>query len=1522
MVVIQLAGDGNVISLLREHLRADKPFAKMNKKQLLKYVDDRKILSMYERFHGENSGDELYSAVKSIYKGKQHSLPVTMATMRSLKPAAIRLFLIDFVADSQISNPKLESMNPKRKESHIKRFRYREMLEKAGKTPPTQQLQLVNQLNFGQKDEDPAPKDEKEDPKPPPAVVRGTPSAPAPAPQIDTSALESRIEAMSKSMERMSRGMLAMQRRNAEQRYADDVGFAEEVALEGRVQQQQQKLDDPPQRVKPDPNLRVRHMRREPQPYRQQWWPDGMGGDMRDAGKTTHRRAPPPQPQDVVIRHFREMREADPRLYERGGMSLSLDKSGQIGIQLKDGVLGRGKDGIRALPAPRRPYDDPDGEVFFGRTRRGIHDTDSDDDDPIFRGTTQHQDIDDESMVDFSGTRPQDSDSDDDDDKPIFRGTTRPHPKDDDAWRGKDPFMTDPVEAKAKGDPDLFAPLPQVPKEDAGNQPQADEPPLLDENVEDLLGKWQRKHSKRLPTKPPRFHTTKDAREYQAARWQWLAQQERAKNDLLRKQASEAINKERANTTQEKQKYEVLHRQAHDAVYKLQAQLTEKDRQAQAALAEQGRRADAAVKATVAEANQRFKQEQALQAKAGHQKERQQEQVQARMGAARGIQTEKFISGDQEITIVHDPQTDSYRLDGGLATSFESLMAQLQRTGIDTGAVRRRFGIVEDVPMAEAPVPAVAMGAPQIAEQARLQGLDAARQAQRNPFVVEQQRTELEQGVDIGLPSSPKESPAPNVPETPLAADMGALGAAFAQRMGRQLPPEARGRAHLLEEEERRRKLQAEQEARRDPFAVEHQRTELEQAQAPAAEQQKARQDAAAAQKEQERLRRVAAEERLRREGEARERVAAEERLRRERERVAAEERLRREREAREQERLRRERETKEQIAAEERKTTLPPIQEASAHTLPETPERVPATPDVRPQAHTGQTATQLFARTPAARLAPEEPNVTPARPPQPHSGQTETQAFARRLDTPAAQPAPEVPETVLFQPPEEDTPMSRPTPELEPTVKFEAPRAKPVRQILDFETPRHTPKVFAAIDYATRSQTSDAHRRKIDDYLSRKKKGTTGELRQKVKAYTKAERTVARMELDDPERPQAIAKQKAAERALPNLITPKMLVKYITNDKPLLKPFRDELIQVQKKYPDIRDAVMLVRKMPRSDKQHEIFKALVRSYLPDVPLTDNEESILARASTRQWFRFPTTRQEVGAILRTRAAKEPYKIAKEALDSLADLKSAVGRQKITDKELIVSLRDKLFGQLTNGDEKQVIQARKIVHDIIATGRFDPDKIGLLDRVVSDDRSAKQALLGLKHTHKKTRRLSIGANMPISRAVLPTLKNLYSTLRNKMDAEEAALYDEIIRVGNTSGELSIQKVQQLHDYAVRFADRGFSPLVAPLLKALDDARSEPARKRRRPGVTKTTVGMGFGGLGRLRKKVHLEHYSIDDVKAQLKKDKPKQRATALKRYQKAHKKQPRDEYASVIKHIKGLERKRKVGFKSKIQTVFI
>ena len=109
-----------------------------------------------------------------------------------------------------------------------------------------------------------------------------------------------------------------------------------------------------------------------------------------------------------------------------------------------------------------------------------------------------------------------------------------------------------------------------------------------------------------------------------------------------------------------------------------------------------------------------------------------------------------------------------------------------------------------------------------------------------------------------------------------------------------------------------------------------------------------------------------------------------EERLRRERERVAAEERLRRERETKErvaaEERLRLERETKERIAAEERlrreRETLLPIQEASAQALPETPKRVPATPDVRPQAHTGQTATQLFARTPAARPAPEEPET------------------------------------------------------------------------------------------------------------------------------------------------------------------------------------------------------------------------------------------------------------------------------------------------------------------------------------------------------------------------------------------------------------------------------------------------------------------------------------------------------------------------------------------------------------------
>ena len=66
--------------------------------------------------------------------------------MRSLKPAALRLFLDDFMSDIQISSPKLAKMNDKRKQSHIRRFQYREMLAKTGKIPQTSQIQFVNLL--------------------------------------------------------------------------------------------------------------------------------------------------------------------------------------------------------------------------------------------------------------------------------------------------------------------------------------------------------------------------------------------------------------------------------------------------------------------------------------------------------------------------------------------------------------------------------------------------------------------------------------------------------------------------------------------------------------------------------------------------------------------------------------------------------------------------------------------------------------------------------------------------------------------------------------------------------------------------------------------------------------------------------------------------------------------------------------------------------------------------------------------------------------------------------------------------------------------------------------------------------------------------------------------------------------------------------------------------------------------------------------------------------------------------------
>ena len=127
--VIQVIGDGNlIITQLKDRLKVEKlDLDKAKKKKLVKYIDGTEILDMFSIFHGANKENELVSAIKSLYKGDKSALPVTMQSIKQLTCPQLKLFLRDFFSDIAI-NKDFGSMSKRRKKSHIKRFKYREML--------------------------------------------------------------------------------------------------------------------------------------------------------------------------------------------------------------------------------------------------------------------------------------------------------------------------------------------------------------------------------------------------------------------------------------------------------------------------------------------------------------------------------------------------------------------------------------------------------------------------------------------------------------------------------------------------------------------------------------------------------------------------------------------------------------------------------------------------------------------------------------------------------------------------------------------------------------------------------------------------------------------------------------------------------------------------------------------------------------------------------------------------------------------------------------------------------------------------------------------------------------------------------------------------------------------------------------------------------------------------------------------------------------------------------------------------
>ena len=124
-IYVNIQGDDNiVVTQLKKKLKIDSfDHEKGKKAKLVKYIVDNDILGMFTRFHGENSENELVSAIKSLYKSDKSALPVTVKTIKGFTLPQLRLFLQDFQNDIGIKKD-FGRMSKRRLKSHIKRFKY------------------------------------------------------------------------------------------------------------------------------------------------------------------------------------------------------------------------------------------------------------------------------------------------------------------------------------------------------------------------------------------------------------------------------------------------------------------------------------------------------------------------------------------------------------------------------------------------------------------------------------------------------------------------------------------------------------------------------------------------------------------------------------------------------------------------------------------------------------------------------------------------------------------------------------------------------------------------------------------------------------------------------------------------------------------------------------------------------------------------------------------------------------------------------------------------------------------------------------------------------------------------------------------------------------------------------------------------------------------------------------------------------------------------------------------------------
>ena len=93
--IIQAGGDVNLVQELRDQLLlGSTKFKNLTKPNYLKWVHETDFIDKYETFHGPAAQKEMLSAIKSLRKGDESSLPLSFNTLKGFKLPKLSLWYL------------------------------------------------------------------------------------------------------------------------------------------------------------------------------------------------------------------------------------------------------------------------------------------------------------------------------------------------------------------------------------------------------------------------------------------------------------------------------------------------------------------------------------------------------------------------------------------------------------------------------------------------------------------------------------------------------------------------------------------------------------------------------------------------------------------------------------------------------------------------------------------------------------------------------------------------------------------------------------------------------------------------------------------------------------------------------------------------------------------------------------------------------------------------------------------------------------------------------------------------------------------------------------------------------------------------------------------------------------------------------------------------------------------------------------------------------------------------------------